>query len=93
MALIDINTASFDELAIVDGDRQVLAAAIVKHRDTHGPFLTVDGLVEVEGISARVLVKILRPTDREHGSRPDPRRGARARRQLPRRTSAVTPST
>ncbi|WP_029107765.1 helix-hairpin-helix domain-containing protein [Mycobacterium sp. URHD0025] len=58
MALIDINTASVDELASVDGIGQVLAAAIVKHRDTHGPFLTVDGLVEVEGISARVLVRI-----------------------------------
>ena len=58
MAQVDINTASREELAAVNGIGEVLAEAIVKHRETHGPFGSVDGLTAVEGISERLLVKI-----------------------------------
>jgi competence ComEA-like helix-hairpin-helix protein len=58
MAPVDINTASGDELAAVNGLGDVLAEAIVTQRDTHGPYRTLDDLLEVPGISARLLAKI-----------------------------------
>ncbi len=58
MAQVDVNTASREELAAVNGIGEVLAEAIVKHRETHGPFGSVEALTAVEGISERLLVKI-----------------------------------
>ena len=58
MALVDINTATKEELSTVDGLGESLAEAIIKHRETKGPFASVDGLLAVEGISDRLLAKL-----------------------------------
>ncbi|HMQ21659.1 MAG TPA: Tex-like N-terminal domain-containing protein, partial [Planctomycetota bacterium] len=44
---VDLNTASVDLLARVAGLGPVLAANIVEHRDTHGPFPTRKALLKV----------------------------------------------
>lgn len=58
MTRVDINTANKEQLASVNGLGEVLAEAIIKHRETVGPFATVDDLLAVDGISSRLLVKI-----------------------------------
>ena len=58
MALVDINTATKEELSTVDGLGESLAEAIIKHRETKGPFASVEGLLAVEGISDRLLAKL-----------------------------------
>ena len=45
MPSVDINTATREALAGVNGIGEVLAAAIVEYRDAHGPFQSVDDLL------------------------------------------------
>ncbi len=47
---IDINTATADELQELMGIGPALAQAIVDYRAEHGPFASVDELLEVSGI-------------------------------------------
>jgi competence protein ComEA len=47
---IDINTAGVAELETLPGIGPATAAAIVEHRDQHGPYATVDDLEAVQGI-------------------------------------------
>jgi competence protein ComEA len=56
----DLNIASVAELDALPGIGPSRAAAIVRHRETRGPFLSVDSLVLVPGIGPAALRK-LRP--------------------------------
>ena len=52
---IDINQATWVEFAQLNRIGPVLGKKIVAHRDTHGPFRSVDGLLEVKGIGPKIL--------------------------------------
>ncbi|MEM1118228.1 MAG: helix-hairpin-helix domain-containing protein [Bacteroidota bacterium] len=56
----NINTASEQDLQRLPRIGPALAARIVAHRNTHGPFRHPDEIVEVRGIGERTLEK-LRP--------------------------------
>lgn len=50
---VDINTADAATLAAaIDGVGEQKAAIIVQHRETHGPFGSVDDLARVKGIGS-----------------------------------------
>lgn len=51
--LVNINTATAEELETVTGIGPVLAQAILDYRAEHGDFQTLDELLEVRGIGAR----------------------------------------
>ena len=63
-APLDLNTATATELDALPGIGPVLAARIVQHRREHGPFRSVDELLSVPGIGARLLAR-LKPALRE----------------------------
>lgn len=52
---IDVNVADAAELESLPGIGPSLAAAIVRHRETHGPFATLDDLIAVAGIGPAKL--------------------------------------
>ncbi len=52
---IDLNTAEVGELDELPGVGPATAAAIVEHRQAHGPFASVDALVAVRGIGTAKL--------------------------------------
>ncbi|XP_071516679.1 endonuclease/exonuclease/phosphatase family domain-containing protein 1-like isoform X2 [Panulirus ornatus] len=52
---INVNAASIFELMNVRGMNQEMAANIVEYRERKGPFKSIEELVKVRGISARVL--------------------------------------
>ncbi|MFG0379759.1 ComEA family DNA-binding protein [Pseudomonas sp. zbq_18] len=57
-SLINLNTADAATLQTeLVGIGQVKAQAIVDHRDTNGPFASVDELLEVKGIGPATLEK------------------------------------
>lgn len=57
-ALVNLNTADVGTLqAELIGIGQVKAQAIVDHRDSNGPFASVDELLEVKGIGPATLEK------------------------------------
>lgn len=53
--LVNINTASAEELETVTGIGPVLAQAILDYRAEHGDFQTLDELLEVRGIGSAKL--------------------------------------
>lgn len=55
---ISINSASASDLEELPGVGPVLAERIVAHRNTHGPFRSVDDLGDVPGIGDSVLANI-----------------------------------
>jgi competence protein ComEA len=57
-ALVNINTASAEDLETLPGIGEVLAATIVQYRDEHGPFTSVDQLVDVSGIGEVTLEEL-----------------------------------
>ncbi len=59
-ARININTATAEELETLPRIGPTLAQRIVDYRTEHGPFQTVDDLVQVKGIGA-ALLETLRP--------------------------------
>jgi competence protein ComEA len=59
-ALVNLNTATVEELIALPEIGEARAAAIVAYREANGPFESVDELVNVDGISERI-VEILRP--------------------------------
>lgn len=58
--LIDLNAASGEELEALPGVGRALAARIVEHRTTHGPFRSLEGLRQVRGIGEKTIA-VLRP--------------------------------
>ena len=53
---VDINTADASTLAAaITGVGEKKAATIVRYRDTHGPFASVEELVLVKGIGAATI--------------------------------------
>jgi len=59
-SLIDLNTASAAELDSLPGVGPVISQRIIEYREINGPFTSIDGLAEIEGISAS-MVEELRP--------------------------------
>ncbi len=60
-ALIPLNRADVVALDVLPGIGPALASRIVAYRDTHGPFTSIDQLLEVRGIGEATLAEI-----REH---------------------------
>lgn len=56
---ININTATVETLAALDGVGESKAQAIVAYRSENGPFKTENDLVNVKGIGERTLEKNL----------------------------------
>jgi competence protein ComEA len=56
--LVNVNTATAEELETLPGIGEVLAATIVQYREEHGPFTSVDQLVDVSGIGEVTLEEI-----------------------------------
>ncbi len=57
--LVDINTASLDELDTLPQIGPVTAQSIIDYRVANGPFKTVEGLLEVDGIGQATLEKLM----------------------------------
>ena len=57
-SLIDLNTASEQELESLPGIGPVLAARIIAHREANGPFRSVDDVENVPGIGPKTLESI-----------------------------------
>lgn len=56
--LININTANLHQFWSIDGIGETKARAIIKYRDEHGDFASVDDLVNVSGIGEKTLERI-----------------------------------
>lgn len=56
--MVNINTASAEELDALPGVGPSTAQKIVEHRDSHGPFATAEGLLGVKGIGPKKLAKM-----------------------------------
>lgn len=55
---VNLNNASVEELAEkLEGVGQARAELIVKYREQHGPFTSVEQLLEIKGIGAATLEK------------------------------------
>lgn len=55
---VNVNSASAEELAEkLDGIGGARAAMIVKYREEHGPFTSIEQLLEVKGVGAATLEK------------------------------------
>ena len=54
-SFVNVNTATEEELDELEGIGPVLAGAIVKYRQEHGPFRTMEELLEVDGIGEKTL--------------------------------------
>ena len=54
---VDINAAGLDELQRLTGIGPALAQRIIDYREEHGPFQSVEDLLEVKGIGEATLAK------------------------------------
>jgi competence protein ComEA len=53
--LVNINTADIEELKTLQGIGEVRAEAIIKYREAHGPFQSLEALKNVTGIGDRII--------------------------------------
>lgn len=53
--LVDVNTATAEELETLDGIGAVLAQRIVDYREAHGDFSSAEDLLQVSGIGEKTL--------------------------------------
>lgn len=58
LSLVNVNTATPEELETLPGIGEVLAGAIVAYREEHGPFTSVDQLLDVSGIGEVTLEEV-----------------------------------
>jgi competence protein ComEA len=58
--VVDLNTATLDQLESLSGIGEVLAQRIIDYREEHGPFRSIDDLLDVSGIGEQRLAD-LRP--------------------------------
>lgn len=56
--LVNINTATINELMILEGIGEVTAQNIIDYRENNNGFLTIDELLKVDGIGEAKLEKI-----------------------------------
>jgi len=56
-ATVNINTATVETLAALDGVGEAKAQAIIDYRSKNGPFQSAEDLVQVSGIGERTLQK------------------------------------
>ena len=54
-ALINLNTASADELELLPGVGEVTATRIIDYREVNGPYRSIDDLVHVQGINMKTI--------------------------------------
>ena len=57
-AIVDLNTANAADLEQLPGVGPATAEAIIDHREQHGPFTSVDGLLDVRGIGDAKLAQL-----------------------------------
>jgi competence protein ComEA len=57
-AKININTATLDQLETLPGIGEVLGQRVIDYREQHGPFHSVDDLLNVSGIGPSHLADI-----------------------------------
>ena len=67
LGVLELNSATLEELDLLPGIGPAKASAIVEERERRGGFADVDGLLEVSGIGEKTLQR-LRPYVRVEGS-------------------------
>ena len=68
---VNVNDAGLNELAVLPGLGPATAQRIIDHRREHGPFTSLDGLLDVPGIGPATLESIrphLRPIRRREAA-------------------------
>lgn len=56
--VININTATSDELKKLDGVGEVLAESIIEYRQNNGPFCNIEDIMNVKGIGKNTFEEI-----------------------------------